>query len=240
MATNEYGIVQKRWLTAFCLSLFLGGLGADRFYLGKAGTGVLKLLTLGGLGIWALVDFILIATKSMPGVQWVDDKKDDTKKAWIIFGVAITISVIIGFASAVSSSTNNSTSNNQENKTEINTVAPVSEPVPEQKEQEPSVPAEYASALAKATVYANTMNMSKQGVYDQLVSEYGEKFKPEAAQYAIDNVKTDWNKNALAKAKTYQNDMNMSPAAIRDQLVSEYGEKFTAPEADYAIQNLNN
>lgn len=105
--------------------------------------------------------------------------------------------------------------------------------------KDPAVPAEYKSALAKATQYANTMNMSKQGVYDQLVSEYGEKFKPEAAQYAIDNVKGDWNKNALAKAKSYQKDMNMSPAAIRDQLVSQYGEKFTAAEADYAIAHLN-
>jgi hypothetical protein len=81
--------------------------------------------------------------------------------------------------------------------------------------------------------------MSKQGVYDQLVSEYGEKFKPEAAQYAIDNVKADWNANALAKAKDYQNQQHLSPAAIRDQLVSQYGEKFTAAEADYAIQHLN-
>jgi hypothetical protein len=81
--------------------------------------------------------------------------------------------------------------------------------------------------------------MSKRGVYDQLVSDYGEKFSPEAAQYAIDNVKANWNANALAKAKNYQNTMNMSPAAIHDQLTSEYGEKFTQAEADYAIQHLN-
>lgn len=235
MATNEHGVVQKKWLTAFCLSLFLGGLGVDRFYLGKAGTGILKLITLGGLGLWALIDFILIATKSMPGVQWVDGQKDDGKKAWIIFGVAMVLALIIGVASAGSNPTRTSVTNAPENKTESSTATPAPEP----KEPEPSVPAEYKAALAKATQYANTMNMSKQGVYDQLVSEYGEKFKPEAAQYAIDNVKADWNKNALAKAKSYQNDMNMSPAAIRDQLVSQYGEKFTAAEADYAIQHLN-
>lgn len=83
------------------------------------------------------------------------------------------------------------------------------------------------------------MYMSKRGVYGQLISEYGEKFSSEAAQYAIDNVKADWNANALSKAKTYQDTMNMSPAAIRDQLTSEYGEKFTKAEADYAIQHLN-
>lgn len=103
-----------------------------------------------------------------------------------------------------------------------------------------TIPAEYKSALNKANTYANTMHMSKQGVYDQLISEYGEKFSTEAAQYAIENINANWNANALAKAKTYQDTMNMSPAAIHDQLSSEYGEKFTQSETDYAIQHLNN
>ncbi|MFH1463399.1 MAG: TM2 domain-containing protein [Pseudomonadota bacterium] len=46
--------------TAFLLSLFLGGLGADRFYLGYTGLGVVKLLTGGGFGVWALIDFFLV------------------------------------------------------------------------------------------------------------------------------------------------------------------------------------
>lgn len=106
------------------------------------------------------------------------------------------------------------------------------------KEAEAALPAEYRSALRKAESYAKIMHMSKMGIYDQLVSEYGEKFSPEAAQYAIDNVEADWNENALYKARTYQETMAMSPEAIRDQLVSEYGEKFTQEEADYAIANL--
>ncbi|AGW41273.1 DNA-directed RNA polymerase subunit beta [Leifsonia xyli subsp. cynodontis DSM 46306] len=101
------------------------------------------------------------------------------------------------------------------------------------------VPAEYKSALRKAATYSDTMHMSMAGIYDQLTSEYGEKFSAEAAQYAVDNVQADWNANALAKAKSYQETMSMSPEAIRDQLVSEHGEKFTAEQADYAIQNLN-
>lgn len=68
------------------------------------------------------------------------------------------------------------------------------------------------------------MYMSKAGIYDQLTSEHGEKFTAEEAQYAIDNIKADWNANALEKAKTYQNEMSMSPEAIRDQLTSEHGE----------------
>ena len=84
------------------------------------------------------------------------------------------------------------------------------------------------------------MHMSKQGIYDQLTSEYGEGFAPDAAQYAVDNVEADWNKNALEKAKEYQNLMSMSRNAIYEQLISEYGEKFTPQEAQYAIDNLNN
>ena len=80
--------------------------------------------------------------------------------------------------------------------------------------------------------------MSKKGVYDQLTSEYGEKFSAEEAQYAIDHVEVDWNANALEKAKSYQESMNMSSSAIYDQLISEYGEKFTKEEAQYAVDNL--
>src|SRR5947209_3073900 len=54
----------KDWLTALLLCIFLGGLGIHRFYTGSIGLGILQLVTLGGCGIWTLIDIILIATGS--------------------------------------------------------------------------------------------------------------------------------------------------------------------------------
>jgi TM2 domain-containing membrane protein YozV len=51
---------EKLILPAFLLCFFLGVFGAHRFYVGKVGTGILQLLTLGGLGVWALIDMIMI------------------------------------------------------------------------------------------------------------------------------------------------------------------------------------
>ncbi len=51
----------KSYVLALALSYFLGSIGVDRFYLGKIGTGIAKLLTFGGFGIWALIDLLLIA-----------------------------------------------------------------------------------------------------------------------------------------------------------------------------------
>jgi len=56
---------RKEFVPAVLLCFFLGGLGVHRFYLGKIGTGILMLLTLGGLGIWTLIDFVRIVIGSM-------------------------------------------------------------------------------------------------------------------------------------------------------------------------------
>ena len=52
---------RKNWVVAYLLSWFLGGFGAHRFYLGKIGSGLGMLFTLGGCGIWSLIDFICLS-----------------------------------------------------------------------------------------------------------------------------------------------------------------------------------
>ena len=57
--------MNKSKTTTLIISILLGELGIDRFYLGYTGLGILKLLTGGGLGIWWLIDIIMIATGKM-------------------------------------------------------------------------------------------------------------------------------------------------------------------------------
>jgi ribosomal protein L40E len=61
--------MEKDWLVALLLSILVGTLGVDRFYLGYIGLGIIKLLTAGGCGIWWIVDIILIATNKMTDAQ---------------------------------------------------------------------------------------------------------------------------------------------------------------------------
>ena len=59
----EPGISEKNFVATLILCILLGWLGVHRFYVGKTGTGILMLLTLGGLGIWQLIDLIVIAVQ---------------------------------------------------------------------------------------------------------------------------------------------------------------------------------
>lgn len=74
-------VSQKSRLVALLLCLFLGGLGIHRFYVGKIGTGILTIITIGGFfGIWPLIDLIMIAVGSFKDnegkklIKWVTNE----------------------------------------------------------------------------------------------------------------------------------------------------------------------
>ena len=181
---------------------------------------------------------IATSAKSCPGCG-AKNKKPIYKRVWFwIIAIIIVIGATGGSDTDDSKEINSGNIESEQEVSQNNSENTTAENKSENKVED-NIPTEYKSALRKAKLYADTMNMSKAGLYDQLTSEYGEKFTVEAAQYAIDNITVDWKENALKKAKSYQETMSMSPAAIYDQLTSEYGEKFTAEEAQYAIDNLN-
>ena len=62
--SDQTGNSGKSFVSVLILCIVLGWLGVHRFYVGKIGTGILMLLTLGGLGIWTLIDTIVIATQN--------------------------------------------------------------------------------------------------------------------------------------------------------------------------------
>ena len=67
--SNTYCLQDQKKVTAALLCIFLGGLGAHRFYVGKTGTGVLQLLSGGGLGIWSTADLIFILCNEFTNAQ---------------------------------------------------------------------------------------------------------------------------------------------------------------------------
>lgn len=93
-------------------------------------------------------------------------------------------------------------------------------------------------ALASAESYLEYSGFSKQGLYEQLSSDYGEGFTEAEAQYAVDHVDADWNQEAVESARSYLEHSPMSRDGLIEQLTSSHGEGFTYEQAVYAVNKV--
>lgn len=96
-ARDHHG--QRSFLTAALLSILVGSFGVDRFYLGKIGTGVLKLVTLGGFGVWWIIDAIVLLTNSTRDAEGreLHGYAENRTIAFVVAGVVGGLTLLNGF-----------------------------------------------------------------------------------------------------------------------------------------------
>lgn len=102
----------KEFIPLFLLSYLVGSLGVDRFYMGKTVSGILKLITFGGLGVWWLIDFTMVCFGKMKDKQGRPVVDYDRHKSWarivgivlLIINLFIFLGIIAVFALSATSS----------------------------------------------------------------------------------------------------------------------------------------
>lgn len=113
------------------------------------------------------------------------------------------------------------------------TAAPVTTAAP----AKPKLTASQENAIKSALSYLDFSAFSKEGLIQQLSSEYGEKFPLADATFAVNYIEkdpgVDWNEQAAKSAQSYLKTSSFSCQGLIDQLSSEYGEKFTEAQATY-------
>lgn len=240
----------KSFIATWLLSYLLGLLGVDRFYLGKVGTGVVKLLTFGGVGIWWLIDLIITLTgraKDKQGLP-VRGKGKEPMIAWIVTGVLVLLGIILASTSGgaarsaapvppppagiVESAPATASAAVPTTPTPVVTPTPVppSPTVTEQAAAPPAAPSETVSqknAVRSANSYLDFMAFSRSGLIEQLEFEG---YSTEDATYAVDKISPDWYEQAAKSAESYLDFMGFSRSGLIDQLIYE---GFSPDEAAY-------
>ncbi|WP_423463617.1 Ltp family lipoprotein [Promicromonospora sp. MS192] len=126
--------------------------------------------------------------------------------------------------------------------TEATTSAPPSQPESTEKKKsteetnsEPKLTESQQQAIATAEDYLDYQAFSRQGLIDQLSSEYGDAFPVKDAEFAVDSLDVDWNEQAARAAQEYLDYDSFSRQGLIDQLSSKYGDQFTVEQATYGV-----
>jgi hypothetical protein len=247
--TYGYGQVQqsnKSFLVTWLLSLLLGVLGVDRFYLGKVGTGLLKLVTIGGFGIWALVDLILVLTNKTRDKQGLPLEGYDRHKkvALIVTGVVILLSIVINSARAGSSTTAapaaSTPSVTATAPTPTATPTPTKDPAVAAAEAKASAEASAkakaeADAAAKAKAEADAAAKAKAEADAAAKAAADAAAKAQAEADAAAKAGTVSQRNALRKADSYLDYTAFSRPGLIHQLEFE---KYSTEDATWAVDRV--
>ncbi len=178
-------------------------------------------------------------------------KKKSKKQPLIILIVGFLL-FIIGVAipsnsdakESKKSTTSVSTTETKKEETKVTSQSSTKKPKPSSKvltAQEKAIDGLTGNSLAHAISYLYTGHMSKQGLYDQLTSEYGSQMTVDEANNAINRIDplVNWNNLAILSAKSYRETGNLTGQALIDQLTSEYGSRFTPEQAQYGVLHID-
>lgn len=247
--TYGYGqppVSNKSFLTAWLLSLLLGVFGVDRFYLGKVGTGILKLVTIGGLGIWALVDLILILTNKMRDKQGLPLEGYDRHKkiALIVTGVVILLSIVVNSARAGSAPSSGPAASTSKvaaaSPTASATATPTKDPAVAAAEAKASAEASAkakadADAAAKSKAEADAAAKAKADADAASKAAADAAAKAQAEAEAAAKAGTVSQRNALRKAESYLSYTAFSRTGLIGQLEFE---KYSTEDSTWAVDRV--
>lgn len=229
-------VSSKSFLTTWLLSLLLGVFGVDRFYLGKVGTGILKLVTFGGFGIWALIDLILVLANKTRDKQGLPLEGYDRHKkiALIVTGVVILLSIVVNSARAGSTASSAPADSTEKVATAAQTAAAAPKAT-----KDPAVAAAEAEAAAKAKAEADAAAKAKaeaDAAAKAKAAADAAAAKAAADAEAAAKKGTVSQQNALRKAESYLNFSAFSRTELIGQL--EYN-KFSTGDATWAVDRVN-